>query len=143
MQVDQPGEKPGNGPEVGSGVLPDAFARVLGAYEQHLVAERDLAPHTVRAYLADVTSLLDHASRLGLGEVAEIDLRTLRSWLARQQTTGKARTTLARRSTAARVFTAWLERTGRSSTDAGAALARPKPHRELPAVLREIGRAHV
>lgn len=136
MQVDQPGEKPGNGPEVGSGVLPDAFARVLGAYEQHLVAERDLAPHTVRAYLADVTSLLDHASRLGLGEVAEIDLRTLRSWLARQQTTGKARTTLARRSTAARVFTAWLERTGRSSTDAGAALARPKPHRELPAVLR-------
>ncbi|MBB6626548.1 tyrosine recombinase XerC [Nocardioides sp. KIGAM211] len=112
------------------------MARVLGDYERHLVAERDLAPHTVRAYLADVAGLLEHASRLGHTEVGELDLRTLRSWLAKQQTLGRSRTTLARRATAARVFTAWLVRTDRATTDAGASLGSPKAHKTLPPVLR-------
>ena len=34
---------------------------VLADYERHLVSERDLAPHTVRAYLSDVAGLLEHA----------------------------------------------------------------------------------
>ena len=95
-------------------------------------SERDLAPHTVTAYLGDISGLLDHATRLGFDGVADLDLRTLRSWLARQQTMGLSRTTLARRATAARVFTGWLARTGRAPTDAGSALGSPKPHRTLP-----------
>ena len=65
-----------------------------------------------------------------------LDLRTLRSWLANQQVTGRSRTTLARRATAARVFTAWLARTGRSDADHGASLGSPKARRTLPPVLR-------
>ena len=60
----------------------------------------------------------------------------LRSWLASQQTLGKARTTMARRATAARVFTGWLLRTGRTETDAGALLGSPKARRTLPPALR-------
>jgi len=116
--------------------LPEGLARVLGSYERHLASERDLTPHTVRAYIGDVAGLLDHATRLGLTEVADLDLRSLRSWLAKQQTLGLSRTTLARRATAARVFTAWLHMTGLSPRDAGATLASPKAQRTLPAVLR-------
>ncbi len=116
--------------------LPEAMARVLGDYERHLTSERNLAPHTVSAYSGDISGLLDHAHRLGFTEVADLDLRTLRSWLAKQQSMGRSRTTLARRATAARVFTAWLVRTGRSATDAGSALGSPKPHQTLPSVLR-------
>jgi integrase/recombinase XerC len=116
--------------------LPESLTRVLGDYERHLRAERDLAPHTVTAYTTDIAGLLDHAARLGVTDVRQIDLRTLRSWLAKQQTLGRSRTTLARRATAARVFTAWLARTGRTDIDAGSALGAPKPHRTLPAVLR-------
>ena len=116
--------------------LPEAMARTLGEYERHLVAERDLAPHTVRAYVADVAGLLEHAARLGHLDANDLDLRTLRSWLAKQQTLGRSRTTLARRATAARVFTAWLLRTGRTREDAGASLGSPKPHVSLPPVLR-------
>ena len=116
--------------------LPESFARVLGDYERHLTAERDLTAHTVRAYVADVAGLLEHSRRLGHDDVSGLDLRTLRSWLANQQTRGKSRTTLARRATAARVFTAWLARTGRVEVDAGASLASPKAHRTLPPVLR-------
>jgi integrase/recombinase XerC len=68
--------------------------------------------------------------------VTELDLRTLRSWLAKQQTTGRSRTTIARRATAARVFTAWLARTGRIPVDPGAALGSPKRLKTLPPVLR-------
>jgi integrase/recombinase XerC len=116
--------------------LSEGMVAVLADYERHLSAERDLAPHTIRAYVADVAGLLDHATRLGHVEVAELDLRTLRSWLAKQQTMGRSRTTIARRATAARVFTAWLARTGRTPTDAGASLGSPKAHKTLPPVLR-------
>ncbi|WP_460798817.1 tyrosine recombinase XerC [Nocardioides pacificus] len=112
------------------------MARVLGDYERHLVSERDLTPHTVRAYVADVAGLLRHAARMGLDDVSQLDLRTLRSWLALQQTTGMSRTTLSRRATAARVFTGWAARTGRSESDAGSSLRSPKAHRSLPPVLR-------
>ncbi len=127
MAVDQAQPDPGLG---------EGFVRVLGEYERHLLAERNLSAHTVRAYLGDLESLLDHAQRLGIRRLDELDLRTLRSWLANQQTRGRARTTVARRATAARVFTAWLARTGRVPADAGASLGSPKAHKTLPAVLR-------
>lgn len=116
--------------------LPEPMARVLADYERHLAVERDLTAHTVRAYLTDVGGLLDHAARLGDTDVTQLDLRTLRSWLAKQQTLGRSRTTIARRATAARVFTAWLARTGRTTTDVGSSLGSPKAHKTLPPVLR-------
>lgn len=117
-------------------LLPESLARVLGDYERHLAVERDLTPHTVRAYLGDLAGLLEHLRRLGHDDIAGLDLRALRSWLAQQQSTGRSRTTIARRATAARVFTAWLARTGRLPLDPGSTLASPKAHRTLPAVLR-------
>lgn len=139
MSVSLPGGPPSlphSGRVSEDAVLPEDLARLLGDYERHLRAERDLAPHTVRAYLGDIEGLLEHAHRMGLGGIADLDLRMLRSWLARQQTTGRARTTLARRATAARVFTAWLAREGRTPGDVGSSLGAPKAHRTLPPVLR-------
>jgi integrase/recombinase XerC len=128
-------EGPGR-PAATSEVLGEGLADLLGAYERHLTAERDLTAHTVRAYVGDVESLLLHLQRLGGEHLGDLDVRALRSWLARQQTQGRARTTLARRATAARVFTAWAQRTGRAEIDVGAVLASPKPHRPLPPALR-------
>jgi integrase/recombinase XerC len=123
--------------QAGNDTLPEPLVRVLGDYERHLRSERDLTDHSVRAYVGDIAGLLEHASRLGITDVAELDLRTLRSWLAKQQTVGRSRTTLARRAAAARVFTGWLARTGRAGTDAGALLGSPRAGRHLPEVLRE------
>ena len=113
----------------------EAWSRTLADYERHLIGVRDLTPHTVRAYLGDVADLAAHASRLGLRDVGDLDLRALRSWLAKQQTLGRSRTTLARRATAARVFTAWAASSGRATTDPGALLASPKAQRRLPVAL--------
>lgn len=116
--------------------LPERFAEVLERFHDHLLLERNVSPNTIRAYVGDVASLLDHAHRLRLEGVDEIDIRTLRSWLARLHTQGASRTTIARRASAARVFTAWASRRGHMPVDAGAALSSPKPHRRLPEVLR-------
>ncbi len=109
----------------------------VDAYARHLASERGRSVHTVRAYVGDVVSLLDHASRMGCAAPEDLDLTVLRSWLARQRTTGAARTTLARRAAAARGFTAWAHRDGLVTADVGAQLASPKARRDLPTVLRE------
>ena len=107
----------------------------VDAFAGHLAAERNRSAHTVRAYVVDVVSLLDHAARMGAADPSRLDLLVLRSWLARLRTTGAARTTLARRAAAARTFTAWAHRSGLLPTDPGQRLASPKPHRDLPTVL--------
>ncbi len=116
--------------------LPEAMAAVLADYEGHLVGERDLSAHTVRAYIGDIGSMLGHAARLGHRDVSTLDLGTLRSWLAKQQSLGRARTTLGRRATSVRVFTAWATRRGLVVPDPGALLGSPRARRTLPATLR-------
>ena len=116
----------------------EAWSRTLADYERYLIGVRNLTPHTVRAYLGDIADLAAHASRVGCADVGDLDLRTLRSWLAKQRTLGRSRTTLARRATAARVFTAWAAGAGRASGDPGALLASPKPQRELPSALSTV-----
>ena len=100
--------------------------------------ERGLSDHTVRAYLGDVVSLLGHtADAQQPGDLADIDLAALRAWLSRLKADGASRTTLARRSSAARTFTAWAARRGHLATDPGPLLMAPRPHRTLPGVLRQ------
>lgn len=108
----------------------------VAEFARHLASVVGHSAHTVRAYVADIVSLLDHASRMGRTEVGALDLTVLRSWLARLRTLGAARASLARRAAAARTFGAWAHRTGRATSDPAAGLASPRPHRELPAVLR-------
>jgi integrase/recombinase XerC len=112
------------------------MADALDGYARFLRAERGMSPHSVRAYVGDVAALLEHARRMGRSVPADLDLRVLRSWLAGQATRGMARTTLARRATACRGFTAWLLREGLVPSDVGALLATPRTGRSLPGVLR-------
>lgn len=117
--------------------LPAALAEPLDGWEEHLRLQRGLSVHTVRGYVGDVVSLLEHLRRrAGDGvRVAELDLATLRSWLALGRTTGKARSTTARRSASARSFTAYLRRAGEHPEDVGLRLASPRARRTLPGVL--------
>ncbi|MEJ3744134.1 tyrosine recombinase XerC [Actinomycetes bacterium KLBMP 9797] len=105
-------------------------------FAQHLASVDTRSAHTVRAYVGDVVSLLDHAALMGCGTPADLDIAVLRSWLAKLRTLGAARTSLARRAAAARTFSAWAHRGGQLAVDVGAQLASPKAHRDLPAVLR-------
>jgi len=117
------------------GSLPAGLGAVLDDYERHLRLEANRSEHTVRAYVGDVVGLLDHLAKLGGTNARQLELGTLRGWLAVQRNAGVARTTLARRSASLRTFTAWLRRAGHTDTDVGALLASPRGHRILPPVL--------
>jgi integrase/recombinase XerC len=109
----------------------------LAAFERHLRSERSLSAHTVRAYLGDIRSLLEHASRRGASAPRDLSLADLRGWLAVQHESGAARATLARRGAAARVFTAFAYRNGWLAADPGPRLGTLKTRRVLPHVLHQ------
>jgi len=116
--------------------LPDRLAQYLTAFERHLVAERGLSAHTVRAYLGDIRSLFEHACRDdGMSDLAGLDVGVIRAWLAAQHAAGQARSTLARRAAAVRTFTAFAVSRGWLARDPGPLLGTPKARRHLPQIL--------
>jgi integrase/recombinase XerC len=125
---------PPRGPDPG---LPDWASERLAGFERHLVAERGLSPHTVRAYLGDVRALLEHACLGGLGDLAALDIGLIRAWLAAQHAGAMARATLARRAAAARAFTAFAHARGWLASDPGPLLGTPKAIRHLPDILAQ------
>jgi integrase/recombinase XerC len=123
--------------------LPPQFEVLLAAYVRHLRGQRNLAEHTVRSYRTDLVDLFSHLDRLGIDCIDKVDLRALRSWLAKQHTLGHARTTLQRRAAAARVFFAWAHETGQLATDPAANLRSPKTTRVLPPTLDRMTAAQM
>lgn len=114
-----------------------ARARLLVDFSDHLRAQRGLSQHTVRAYLGDVDALLAYASRHGAQDLGDVDLATLRAWLASMASHHRSRATLARRSAAARTFFAWAQHSGRVGTDPAQRLATAKVGGALPDVLTQ------
>lgn len=115
--------------------LPEQFERCLRSFEQYLGAERGLSPHTVRAYIADTRSLLEHVSSTGIIAVDGIEIGVIRAWLVRQHGAGHARASMARRAASARAFTAFAHRRGWLGTDPGPLLGTPRARRPLPRAL--------
>jgi len=111
---------------------------VLEEFADYLALERGRSAHTQRAYLGDLRSLFEFVDQRSPGAgLRALSLPVLRSWLAAQASAGAARTTLARRTSAAKTFTAWATRRGLLDTDPAGRLQMPKARRTLPAVLRQ------
>ena len=118
--------------------VPDRFGAILDEYAEHLALERGRSANTARAYLADLRSLFGFLDERAPGSgLAALSLPLLRAWLAAQSASGAARTTLARRTSAVKTFTAWAVRRGLLADDPAVRLQLPRARRTLPAVLRE------
>ena len=117
---------------------PGRFAAILDEYAEHLALERGRSEHTQRAYLGDLRSLFGFLDERAPGcGLDALSLPLLRSWLGAQAAGGAARTTLARRTSAVKTFTAWATRRGLLTTDPASRLQVPKARRTLPSVLRQ------
>jgi integrase/recombinase XerC len=101
------------------------------AYARHLADVRRLSPATVRAYRSDIADL---AAAVPVDVVADIRLEHLREWLWLATQRGDARSTIARRTAAARGFFAWLTENGDLADDPSVRLVAPKRGRTLPRV---------
>jgi integrase/recombinase XerC len=105
------------------------------AYSEHLRNERNLSENSVRAYLADLESMISHVNQLGVAEFSNLELDHLRSWLANLQIRGAARSSITRRVVSIRAFTYWGAKNGWLKKDIGRDLVAPKPERILPEIL--------
>lgn len=112
-----------------------ALGEIRDAFLKYLESERNLSAHTIRAYLGDLDSFIEHLEKLDVTEFSKLELSHIRSWLANQQVKGGARTTLSRRAVSIRLFTKWATKKGYLAKDVGATLATPKGARTLPDVL--------
>lgn len=123
--------------------MTNTLEEALSDFERHLRAERDVSPHTLRAYLGDLNDLMGYAADIGVTDPADLDVSLLRAWLARQHALGRSRATLARRTAAVRAFTRHLHRRGVLQDDPGLLLGTPKRQRDLPGVLTQEEAAHL
>ena len=116
--------------------LPAQWLAAVGAYEIHLRDERMLAALTVGAYLSDVRQLAGFCAAFGIDDPAEVEALVLRRWLGALAAESYARTSLARKTAAARTFFALLLRRGLIAADPALQLSTPKVGRRLPKGLR-------
>jgi len=82
---------------------------ILEEFDEYLELQCGRSAHTRRAYLGDLRSLFGFLSGQRNGEGIGLDglsLPLLRAWLATTAGAGAARTTLARRTSAVKAFTA-------------------------------------
>lgn len=109
--------------------------QLLDDFAMHLTAQRGLAEHTVRAYCSDIEQLIMFVDEQQTGDITEVDLPVLRSWLAEMNQRKLSRATIARRGASARRFFEWAAHTGRTGSDPASKLASPRADRTLPVVL--------
>lgn len=104
---------------------------------EHLADERQLSPHTVKAYAKDLSELEDFLDEY-LGRESwswsdpEIDRLALRGFLGWCGRKGLSKRTAARRLAAARSFFRFLHRESRIDSNPGRGVRGPKLERRLP-----------
>lgn len=105
--------------------------------EQFLVElrARDLSPNTVDAYGRDVAEFLRFCERLG-ADPLRAGPDTVRSFLARQTTLGRARSTVARKAASLRGFYRFALRRKVRPDNPATLVGTPKRARLLPGVLK-------
>jgi integrase/recombinase XerC len=110
----------------------------LSAFLEHLRLNRNASAHTASAYESDVTQFLDFATQyLGQStlEPANLELGTIRAFMADLYRQGHARASVARKLSALRAFGRYLRREGWIDTDPASLAASPKRERKVPAHL--------
>lgn len=111
------------------------MVRAVDDFVAQLVSERGFSPNTARSYRSDLAGLTEFATSRTVTDTTEVSLDLLRDWLWDGSQAGLAKSTLARRSAAARSFMSWLARTGVTKADVAARLRAPKADQHLPRVL--------
>jgi integrase/recombinase XerC len=114
----------------------------LKAFLRYLALNRNVSPHTVRAYESDLRQFLDHVAAIGSVkpreiEPAALDRGAVRSFLAELHAAGQSRATSARKLAAIRTFLRYLRREELVEGDPGSLVATPKREVRMPAHLSE------
>ncbi|MFC5694371.1 tyrosine recombinase XerC [Pseudomonas sp. GCM10022186] len=107
----------------------------LDAYLNHLRSERQVSAHTLDGYHRDLLKVRALCEKYAIADWQDLDVRTLRSFVARLHQDGLSSRSLARLLSAVRGLYQYLVREGRCRHDPANGLAAPKGARRLPRAL--------
>jgi len=113
---------------------------LVEAFRTHLLVERNLSPHSARAYLGDVRDLFGFLREAeGFVERFDPDALTrheLRRYLAHLRRRDMSQTSIQRRLAGLRTFYRFLIASGRATLDPARQIRAPRRSRKLPRFLR-------
>jgi integrase/recombinase XerC len=116
---------------------PGSIAAEAAAFLRAQRAERDLSVHTIEAYTRDLSQFEEWAARAQVVDVAGIDRRLIRRYVAYLTERRYARRSIARKVSALRSLLRWAVLRGTIPSNPAADVAAPKLDHPLPRVLRQ------
>ncbi len=93
-------------------MAPADWGELLAGFQEHLRAEKGLAPLTVRNYVTDLEPLRQFMANQGPADFHELDRQVLRAYLAWLHELGYVRPSIVRKLSVLRTFLHWLRRRG-------------------------------
>ncbi len=99
---------------------------------EYLKHQRNVSSHTERSYLSDLEQFYEF---LGTRELAAVDHRLLREFIAHLMAKGVRKSSVARKLSALRTFFKYLNREGILKENPARLVATPRKEKRLPAVL--------
>jgi integrase/recombinase XerC len=118
------------------------MTRSLDKFLEHLRVEKDASRHTIRGYRSDLREFLDFLGREGHTDLAKVDGRLVRRFLAGLHQRRLERSSVARKLSAIRSYFRFMVRRGRAERNAAREVDSPRLPRKLASFL-PIDETHV
>ena len=109
--------------------------RIAHSYLEHLERSRGLSENSLNAYRKDILQFVHFVNEQRVERIEEVDAGLARSWVWSRAESGMAGSSLRRKVSALKGFTAWRAREGHTEGDIGIRLRAPGASRSLPRVL--------
>ena len=118
------------------------LSKTLNGWSDYLKHEKNLSPHTQRAYGADINHFLrfimEHkGERISLDALSNVDLRDFRAWMSRKAMNGASNASRARSLSGVKNLLSWLDKQGIMHNAAISTVRSPKLPHKLPRPLQE------
>lgn len=118
------------------------LAEKLHAWNSYLSFEKNMSPHTLRAYSADVSHfvkfLFYHLGKHpSLNDLSEFSIRDFRSWMSKKAIDGASNASRSRSLSGVKNFLTWLDKQGIMHNAAINTVRSPKTPHKLPRPLHE------
>ncbi len=105
----------------------------IDTFISHMAIDRAMSPETVEAYSSDINDFIRFCDENAMSAAAsDIDVRTIRRYLAHLRTAGMARATVARRVSALRSFFKFLAQRDIIVSNVFSVIESPRSSRTLP-----------
>jgi len=112
-----------------------SLLRIAHSYLEHLERSRGLSENSLNAYRKDILQFVAFVDEQRVDNLGEVDAELARSWVWSLAESGMAGSSLRRKVSALKGFTAWLAREGHTEGDIGIRVKAPGASRSLPRVL--------